>query len=636
MKKTLHILLCIALSLVLAPEVQAQEYRTIDGTGNNIIHPGWGAVGTHIINGTIGFADGISAPAGPDWPNPRYISNSLFAQSTLVNDNLGLSAYAWGWGQFIDHCITLSPNNPGEEMNIPVPPYDAYFDPNGSGTAVIPMERSSYDTTTGTGTGNPRIYFNGITAFIDASNIYGSEAQRAAWLRTFSGGKLKMSAGNLLPYNTTTGEYDDPVDPIAPGMAMPYPNVQKYFVSGDVRANENPLLTSLHTLFAREHNRLCEELVVAHPEWTDEHLYQQARKLVGAEIQAIVYEEWLPGLGMEVTPYIGYDSFVNPGITNVFNTAAYRYGHTTITSLMVRMDNNGEYMPQGDILLRNAFFNPAAITEVGGIEPYLIGSATMVEQDFDCKVIDDLRNYLFGQPGGGGLDLVALNINRGRDRGLPDFNTVRADYGMAPISGFSELSSDPLMNENMEFLYGDINEVDPWVGMLAESKMPGALFGPTAMTTVKKQFMDLRDGDRFYYENDFWLTEEEKQWLKGTRLADVIRRNTAVTIIQDDVFIAEPLLTGAFERRTNDGIAFGLYPNPVQQQMSLRIGAIQKREVTLQITGGQGKLIMERVLHLSAGNNIVSLSLPGDLPAGYYVATIVAGDSTGSQRFIKQ
>ncbi|MFQ5446882.1 MAG: peroxidase family protein, partial [Saprospiraceae bacterium] len=610
MKDFTRLILLLPMLLALAHAGSAQEYRTIDGTGNNLIHPEWGAVGVHVINGTIGYADGISAPTGPDWPNPRFVSNALFAQSTLVNDNRGLSAYAWGWGQFIDHCITLSPNRPGEEMNIAVPPYDAYFDPAGTGTAVIPMERSDYDPATGTGTSNPRVHYNGISAFIDASNIYGSDPQWAAWLRTFNGGKLKMSAGNLLPYNTATGEYDAPVDANAPEMAMPYPNVQKYFVSGDVRANENPLLTALHTLFAREHNRLCDTLAVEHPEWTDEQLYQHARKLVGGELQAIVYEEWLPAMGMEVTPYNGYDHFINPGITNVFNTAAYRYGHTTITSLMVRMDNNGQYMPEGDILLRDAFFNPAAITEAGGIEPYLIGSATVVEQDFDCKVIDDLRNFLFGEPGNGGLDLVALNINRGRDRGLPDYNTVRADYGMPPIQSFSELSSDPLMNENMEFLYGDINKVDPWVGMLAETKMPDALFGPTAMTIVKKQFMDLRDGDRFYYENDFWLSAEEKQWIKNTRLSDVIRRNTPVTIIQDDIFVAEPFLTGVFERRANDEIAFGLYPNPVHQQMSLRIGAAQKQEATLQIADGQGKVIMKRALRLSPGNNIVSLSLP--------------------------
>jgi heme peroxidase len=636
MKKTIRNLLFLPLMLLLALKVQAQEYRTIDGTGNNLIHPEWGSAGVHVINGTLGYADGISAPAGPDWANPRFVSNALFAQSTLVNDTRDLSAYTWGWGQFIDHDITLSPDHPGEEMNIPVPPYDAYFDPTGTGTATMPMHRSDYDLATGTSTANPRVHYNGITAFIDASTIYGSEAQWAAWLRTFSGGKLKMSAGNLLPYNTTTGEYDDPVDPGAPEMAMPFPNVQKYFVTGDVRANENPFLTAMHTLFTREHNRLCDELAVEHPEWTDEQLYQHARKLVGGELQAIVYEEWLPVLGMEVTPYNGYNHFVNPGILNVFNTAAYRYGHTTITSLLVRMDNNGEYMPQGDILLRDAFFNPTAITEVGGVEPYLIGMATVVEQDFDCKVIDDLRNFLFGQPGSGGLDLVALNINRGRDRGLPDYSTVRVDFGLPPVSSFSELSSDPLMNENMEFVFGDINKVDPWVGMLAETKMPDALFGPTAMTIVKKQFMDLRDGDRFYFENDFWLSEEEKQWLKDTRLSDVIRRNTPVTIIQDDIFVAEPFLTGVFESRAREGIAFGLYPNPVHHQMSLRIEAMQSQEATLQIAGGQGKVVMERVLRLSPGNNIVSLSLPGDLPAGYYVATIVAGGRTGSQRFIKQ
>lgn len=98
----------------------------------------------------------------------------------------------------------------------------------------------------------------------------------------------------------------------------------------------------MHTLFTREHNRLCTKLANEFPSWNDEELYQRARKLVGAEIQAITYEEWLPELGMELDTYLGYNASVDPGIMNVFSAAAYRYGHTTINSVLVRMDNAGE------------------------------------------------------------------------------------------------------------------------------------------------------------------------------------------------------------------------------------------------------------------------------------------------------
>lgn len=616
--------------------MRAQEYRSIDGTGNNQLHPIWGSAGVPVLNITVAFADSISLPSGQDRPNPRMISNLLFQQSNLANDPRGLSAYVWGWGQFIDHDITLSPDHPNESMDIPVPIADTYFDPTGSGNAVIPMLRSDYDPTSGSGIDNPRRYLNHITAFIDASAVYGSDQSRANWLRTFAGGKLKVSEGDLLPFNTSTGEYEAPLDPDAPVMAMPIPNVTKWFVAGDVRANENPFLTSMHTLFVREHNRLCEELAQDHPFWTDEQLYQHARKLVGGILQAIVFEEWLPVLGLELPPYNGYNPLHNPGIMNVFNTAAYRYGHTTINSLLVRMDVEGNDMPQGDILLRDAFFNPGAVREVDGIEPYLVGMATVVEQDFDCKVIDDLRNFLFGQPGSGGLDLVAININRGRDRGLPDYNTVRSDFNLPLAEDFTDITSDQLMSESIAYVYEDINKIDPWVGMLAEDKMPDALFGPTAMTIIGEQFLALRDGDRFYYQNDPWISLEEKEWIQQTRLADVIRRNTTASNVQDDIFMAQLFTTSLFEIEEEESINFQLYPNPVHSTMSLRIETRQQRDAKLVISNELGQAVLERTLNLWPGNNIVSITLPLGLSPGGYIASIISDKKVSSRQFIKK
>ena len=637
MKNFTKIILAMALAIFFSIQGFAQSNRTIDGYNNNLVNKDWGSVGVNQLNpGTVGFADGISEPAGPDRPNPRFISNSLFMQNTLANDPRGLSSYCWGWGQFIDHDITLVKDHPSEGMTISVPVGDVFFDPAGTGTVNMSMKRNDYDPLTGTNVSNPRQFINHITAYIDASNVYGSEEERAAWLRTFSDGKLKVSAGNLLPWNTTTGEYDGAIDPGAPEMAMPFPSVQKWFVAGDVRANENPFLTSMHTLFLREHNRLCDELKTANPGWTDEQLYQHARKLVGGQLQAIVYEEWLSAMGMSVPPYNGYDLFENPGILNVFSAAAYRYGHTTINSLLVRMDNNGDYLPQGDILLRDAFFNPTATTSAGGIEPYLIGMATVVQQDFDCKLVDDLRNFLFGVPGAGGLDLAAINIERGRDRGLPDYNTMRTDFGLDPVVSFSQMSADPLMNQTLEFVYGDINKIDPWVGMLSENHMPDALFGKTAMTIIEQQFMALRDGDRFYYENDPGISTEEKQWIKATRLANVIRRNTPVTIVQNEIFKAQSFLTATREVGINAGIDLALYPNPANEMIFLRIPATRRQEAVIQIADMQGRILLQRDALLSNGNNTLTLTLPAECVSGLYVLTIRSEGQVGQQRFVKK
>ncbi|MCB0676774.1 MAG: hypothetical protein KDC30_08805 [Saprospiraceae bacterium] len=615
----------------------AQEYRMIDGTMNNPTHPAWGAAGILLSTAaTVGYDDGVSAPAGPARPNPRFISNALFSQNTLADDPRGLSAYTWAWGQFIDHDITLVGDHPTETMDIPVPPFDAFFDPLGTGEVVIGMHRSDYDPATGTGPDNPRRHKNGITAFIDASAVYGSDLTRAGWLRTFSGGKLKMSAGNLPPFNTLTGEYDGPVDPAAPEMAMPMPFVQKWFVAGDLRANENPMLLSLHALFMREHNRLCDELALVHPGWNDEQLYQQARKLVGAIMQAIVYEEWLPTLGMHLEPYAGYQDDVDPGILNTFSAAAYRYGHSTINSALLRMDHEGNTMPEGDILLRDAYFNPDVVLEVDGIEPYLIGMSTVVEQNFDCKVIDDLRNFLFGPPGAGGLDLVALNINRGRDRGLPDFSTLRTDFDLAPLTDFSDVTADPLMAMALENVYQEVDRIDPWVGMLAEDHMPDALFGPTAMTILQRQFTSLRDGDRFYFEHDPWLTSEEKDWIRSQRLSDVVRRNCPIDCLHDELFIAQPLLsTGLLTIAGAEAPDLLLYPNPATQWISLRFGKAMRTEGELRLVDPFGRTIYRRsVAPVPAGGSL-EVQLDPSWPAGLYRCFLIADGQLSQQSFVR-
>ncbi|MCB0685967.1 MAG: T9SS type A sorting domain-containing protein [Saprospiraceae bacterium] len=611
--------------------------RTIDGSFNNPNNPTWGAAHSRVLVRTpLAYTDGISSPAGEDRPNVRVISNEIFAQTTDQEDPRGLSAYTWGWGQFIDHDITQFENLPDESMNISIPAFDAYFDPQGTGSATMPMLRTAYDHSTGTDQTNPRIHVNAISSYIDGSAVYGSSEDRASWLRTFSLGKLKTSDGNLLPYNTMSGEEFDAIDPDAPAMDMPFPQVTKYFVAGDIRANENPFLTSIHTVFVREHNRLCDELIQEHPDWTDEMIYQRARKIVGALIESVVYEEWLPTLGMQVQASQGYDQSLDPGIMNVFSSAAFRYGHTTINSTLLRMDDDGHTMPQGDVALRDAFFNPAAVSEVGGIEPYFAGMSTVVQQDFDCHVIDELRNFLFGPPGSGGMDLVSLNLQRGRERGLADYNTIRKSFGMEPISTFAKISPDPVLNQKFASVYKDISKVDPWVGMLAEKKLEGALFGPTAMTIIQHQFLSLRDGDRYYYEWDPTLTPSEIQEIKNTRLADIIRRNTGMTFIPDDVFIAQKITTALAEVNPNQ-LKFDIYPNPTTDyvEVGLETDDLDNSDWNVEILDLYGKRVMRQTTQSRFADEKITINIGDALPSGTYVLKVTRGDKIGSRQLVK-
>jgi hypothetical protein len=548
---------------------------------------------------------------------------------------MGLSDYAWIWGQFIDHDITLSPEDPAQPMSIPIPKGDQYFDPDNTGVVSLHTLRSVYDHTSGTSIDNPRRFPNEITAFVDGSGVYGSDMERANYLRSFKHGKLKTSAGNFLPYNTIDGEYESEVDEVTPFMAMVNPRIQKWHVAGDIRANENILLTTIHTLFVREHNRIAEELAFDNPFWTDEQIYQKARKMVGAIIQAIVYEEWLPTLGVQVPPYTGFDENVNPGIMNVFASAAYRYGHTVINSTIVRMGNDGEIIPEGNIRLRDAFFNPPMIGEGGGIEPLLNGMASQVEQDFDTKMIHDLRNFLFGPPGSGGLDLASLNINRGRERGLPDYNSARMYFGLDHKDSFEEITANRDLSALLASVYGDVDNIDPWVGFLAEDHMPNTLFGETVMHIMEVQFTNLRDGDRYYFENDSGLSSREIDEIKNTRLADVIRRNSNVEGIQDDVFVARDHSTVSTAELVEESMDINVYPNPGRDFFNISINADKSGEGKLLVYDMLGHLVLNNNIQLSKGLNQLGISLTEDVKPGLYSVRVIVDNYTGHQTLVK-
>lgn len=538
------VLFTLVMVLLFTGTLSAQQYRSIDGRGNNLQQPEWGSQGATLRTMTsIGYRDGISQPGGIGRPNPRRVSNQLFAQDSIFSDRMQLSDYTWVFGQFIDHDVIAVLNDPTEVASIPVDFPDPFMNPAGTFTAFIPMNRSLSVVGTGTDVSNPRRFANDITSWLDASGVYGSDTARASWLRTHVDGKLKTSSGNLMPYNTLTGELDGEIDPTTPHMDNENPFNDKLFVAGDARANENPLLAGLHILFVREHNRLCDQILLEHDDWDDEQIYQQARAIVCGFMQVIVFEEWLPAMGVNLPPYEGYDPSANPNISNVFSAAAFRLGHTLLNGNILRLDSDGNQLAEGNLRLKDAFFNPLAIADVGGLEPYFKGMAVQIQQEMDSKVINDVRNFLFGPPGSGagGLDLAAININRGRERGLPDFNTVRENFGLAPHTDFQSICSDTIVSGILEELYGDVNDIDPWVGMLAEDHMNSEiLFGETIMAIMQQQFGDLRDGDRYYYEIDPALTEEEKDLIRNTTMRDIIMRNTNIDILQDNVFEAMP------------------------------------------------------------------------------------------------
>ncbi len=516
------------------------EFRSMTGSENNETQPEWGRAETPMLRfAAPDYADGIGAPSGENRPNPRAISNAVLDQGTDASPAAsGLSDFFWQWGQFIDHDIVLTPGAvPGEMFNIEVPTGDPHLDPFFTGTQLIPFFRSNY------------VYRDGVrqqrnlnSAYIDASMVYGSDVARAGELRMYDGtGRLKFGKGHMLPRNPDSfPNEDDRFDP-------------DLFLAGDVRANEQVALTAVHTLFMREHNywtrKVWREMKRENKrrrksgepqvELDGDFVYELCRSIVAAEIQAITYDDWLPLLlGEDALPdYAGYDPAIDAGISNEFATAAFRFGHSMLSSDLQLLKRNGNEWRDGPLALRDAFFNAPEHLKGRSLAPILRGLATQPARELDERIVDDVRNMLFGPPGAGGMDLGALNIQRGRDHGLPSYNRTRQDYGLAPAASFADITGDPARQARLAAAYPTVDDVDLWVGGLAEDDVPGALVGETFFTIMVEQFAALRDGDRFWYRNR--LGAEMTDFIESQTLRDILRRNTRVgNNLPENVFLA--------------------------------------------------------------------------------------------------
>ena len=523
-------------------DVKPVNFYAADGSDVNPNHSDWGQAGTLL--GRVATAShnpddnwmGLS-----DLPNPREISNIVCAQPGLINDERGLSDFNWLWGQVITHEIDFTLTQTGrvgengtpEAADIDIDEDDPVM--GAPGGSKMRFFRSLYVNVTEEEVVH-REHPNSITSWIDGSVVYGSSESTMNWLRTFEGGKLKVSEnpyGELLPVAK-----DD--DDTAPPMSFAGFSADVRFVAGDSRANEHIALMAMHVIFMREHNRLAEGIQERNPDWSDEEIFQRARKIVAAQIQAITYEEFLPSLGVTLDAYAGHDPGVKPEVTSAFATVAFRMGHSQIGDTFLRLDEQRAPIEEGHMSLFDGFWTTSPITEEGGVSPMLRGMAMQTQPANDVYYGENLRNQLFGHPGAGGMDLCAIDIQRGRDHGVPDYGAIRTAFGLENISSYSEITSDSVVAENLALAYGNETPgyIDPLIGMLAEDHLPDSALGETMDALIRDQFTRLRDGDPYYYENDPELEGVETE-IATTKLSHVILRNTVIESLQCNVFFAE-------------------------------------------------------------------------------------------------
>ena len=409
-----------------APAIYPNEFRSIDGR-NNAPQDLGKAGSVDLRNTTVGYGDGSCTPAGADRKGAREVSNGVNAiDDPGVLDGSELSSFVWAWGNIVDHDMTLiKVASPPEELDIPVPTCDPTFDPRCLGGRVLHFQRSNSTMVDGVCQ-----QINANSAFLDASFVYGSDLGRSQVLRSLDGtGDLASSTGNLLPFNLT-GIENQPE-------RAPDPTI--FFLAGDVRANENTSLTAMQTLFMREHNSWAASF--AGQGLSDDDIYQRARAIVGAEIQLITYRDFIPILlgPNALTPYAGYDKTVDPRVSLAFATAAFRMGHTMVPPDIILVNKQNVIVQ--DLPLPQTVFAPQLITK-SGIDPFLRGLANQQPQELDGYVINGVRCFQVGGTKPIGFDLAALDIQRGRDHGLPGYNQVRMDFGLAPRATFAEMTSN--------------------------------------------------------------------------------------------------------------------------------------------------------------------------------------------------
>ena len=535
----------------------------------------WGQAGTLCRRlAPPNYADGISRiVAGP---SPRRVSNRIFNDlgQNVFSEN-ELSQWPWTWGQFVDHDMELDDERPAESAPIAFDasdPLETYRDDLG----VIDFARTP--AAPGTGIATPRQQVNLQTSYIDASQVYGTSAARLRWLR--EGARLLLPDG----YLPRAG-----VKPGAPAMDSFGPQPGR--IAGDVRANENIALTATQTLFAREHNRIVARLP---RRLSADARFRIARRVVAAEIQFITYREFLPALGVRLPRYRGYRPGVDPAIADEFATVGYRM-HSMV---------HGEFEPivHGRKLvvpLSMSFGNPDALQRIG-LGPLLASLGAESQYRNDEQIDNSLRSVLFELPKPGVTDpdacgtpvidadcytevsdLGAMDIERGRDHGMPFYNTLRRAYGLPPKRSFTaitgersetlppgaiddphsldfisltdragrpvKLDADGAVHDvrrttlagRLKALYGNVDRLDPFVGMLAERHLPGSDLGELQHAILLRQFTAVRDGDPRFYATDRALPTIARRYGITYRhtLAQIIRMDTGAAV-PGDVFKA--------------------------------------------------------------------------------------------------
>ncbi|KAM6201100.1 dual oxidase 2-like isoform 2-T2 [Rhynchocyon petersi] len=530
------------------------EVQRYDGWFNNLRHHERGAAGSRLQRLVpANYADGVYQVLGePLLPNPRRLSNVVAKGPTGKASQLNRTVLGvfFGYHVLSDLVSVERPGCPAEFLNIRIPPGDPVFDPDQRGDVVLPFQRSRWDPETGRSPSNPRDLTNEVTGWLDGSAIYGSSHSWSDALRSFSGGRLASGPDADFP----RGAQDPLMMWNAPDPATGQRGPRGLYAFGAEHGNRDPFVQALGLLWFRYHNLCAQRLAGEHPNWNDEELFQHARKRVIATYQNIALYEWLPSFLQQTPPeYKGYSSFQDPSISPEFLAASEQF-FSTMVPPGVYMRNaschfqkvlNKNSNSSSALRVCNSFWsreNPN-LKSATAVNQLLLGMASQISELEDRIVVEDLRDFWPGTGKFSRTDYVASSIQRGRDMGLPSYNQALMALGLETPKNWSDLNSnssvEPEVLEATAALYNqDLSQLELLPGGLLESHgNPGPLF--TAI--VLDQFVRLRDGDRYWFENtgNGLFSKEEIAEIRNTTLKDVLVAVMEVnpSALQNNVFI---------------------------------------------------------------------------------------------------
>ncbi|XP_072325504.1 eosinophil peroxidase-like [Scyliorhinus torazame] len=569
----------------------SNRYRTFTAVCNNRMHPRLGSSNTALTRWLPArYEDGISLPLG--WtpgkrvsrytlPLVRAVSNKILKTS---NENVPLDLETTNlfmqWGQWIDHDMSLSPVsgslqtfNDGIDCErtcvqrspcfpIKMPPRDSRITDR---TKCFPFIRSAPACGSGElgslfGDFNTRQQINALTSFIDVNEVYGSTDCLANKLRNLTNelGQLAVNhefsdnGREYLPFNTISNNLCGRMEE----GCVTGQNSTPCFIAGDVRVNEQLGVLTFHTVFLREHNRLTRELKRLNPHWSGDTTYLEARKILGAFQQIINHRDYLPlVIGPAATAkylpaYKGYDESVNPSIANVFSTAVFRFGHLSIQPKLFRFGANYQEHPQfKNMDLHQTFFSPWRLIREGGVDPImrgLLGKPSKLQTQ-NKMLPDELREKLFKLTAHLAMDLGSLNLQRSRDHGIPGYNAWRRFCGLSqPKNAYHlfQVLKNRLLTRKLMALYRTPDNIDVWMGGISEPFVKGGKVGPLFACLMGQQFKNLRDGDRFWWENKDIFTVRQRSALAEISMSRIICDNTGIQFLPRDAFKFETFPRG--------------------------------------------------------------------------------------------